>query len=271
MLIACGFLLNLLGWMSLLAGLVVAAVVIPINSYLVEGYAKSQDDLMKLRDQKLGVVSEALQGIRQIKFSALEREWERKIAERRSAELQSLWTSFLYSTGLMSIWILCPLMLSAASLAVYALVHGELTPSVAFTAMSVFGSLELSMASLPGLLSRALEAKISADRIDKYMECPEKKLTTVPAEYISFESASVAWPADVGYGDWDAEERFVLHDLNLKFPPKGLSVISGRTGSGKSLLLASILGECDILNGKVKVPVSRRLSQRYDRRISSAG
>lgn len=271
MLIACGFLLNLLGWMSLLAGLVVAAVVIPINSYLVEGYAKSQDDLMKLRDQKLGVVSEALQGIRQIKFSALEREWERKIAERRSAELQSLWTSFLYSTGLMSIWILCPLMLSAASLAVYALAHGELTPSVAFTAMSVFGSLELSMASLPGLLSRALEAKISADRIDKYMECPEKKLTTVPAEYISFESASVAWPADVGYGDWDAEERFVLHDLNLKFPPKGLSVISGRTGSGKSLLLASILGECDILNGKVKVPVSRRLSQRYDRRISSAG
>lgn len=270
MLIACGFLLNLLGLMSLLAGLAVAAVVLPINSYLAKGYAKSQDDLMKLRDQKLGVVSEALQGIRQIKFSALEREWEKKIAERRSAELQSLWTSFLYSTGLMSIWILCPLMLSAASLAVYALVNGELTPSVAFTAMSVFGSLELSMASLPGLMSRALEAMISADRIDKYMECPEKKLTTVPAEYISFESASVAWPADAGYGDWDAEERFVLHDLNLRFPAKGFSVISGKTGSGKSLLLASILGECDILNGNVKAPISPQLSQRYDRRISSA-
>ena len=115
LLIACGILLSILGWMSLLGGLLVGAVVGPINSHLAQKYAQSQDDLMKLRDQRTDVVSEAIQGIRQIKFSALEGEWEKKIAEKRQTELQSLWTSFLYSTGLISIWILGPLMLSAAS------------------------------------------------------------------------------------------------------------------------------------------------------------
>lgn len=268
--IACGFLLSLLGWRSLSTGLLVAAVIIPVNSYLATRYAKSQDDLMKLRDLKLAVVSEVLQGIRQIKFSAIEGQWEKKIAERRHAELQSLWTSFLYSTGLISTWILGPLMLSAASLTVYALLYGELTASVAFTAMSIFGSLELSMASLPGLMSKALEAKISSDRIDKYMASTEKPVNTTPANYISFEAASIAWPADEDHNDWDTDGGFVLRNLNLSFPPKGLSVISGKTGSGKSLLLASILGECDILQGKVKVPVAPQLNVRYDRRISSA-
>ena len=269
LLIACGILLSILGWMSLLGGLLVGAVVGPINSHLAQKYAQSQDDLMKLRDQRTDVVSEAIQGIRQIKFSALEGEWEKKIAEKRQTELQSLWTSFLYSTGLISIWILGPLMLSAASLTVYTLINGGLTAPVAFTAMAIFGSLELSLASLPGLLSRVLEAKVSSDRIDKYMDCPEKPLNTIPAPYVSFEAASVAWPADDNC-EWEAGERFILGNVNLNFPQKGLSVISGKTGSGKSLLLASILGECDVLTGKVNVPVPPHLNGKHECRISRA-
>lgn len=268
LLIACGFLLDLLGWTSLLAGLLMGVIIIPVNSHLAKQYASSQDDLMKLRDLKLGVVSEVLQGIRQVKFSALESEWEKKIAERRRAELQSLWTSFKYSTGLISIWILGPLMLSAASLTVYALTHGGLTASVAFTAMSIFGALELSMASLPDLMARIVEAKTSSDRIDKFMASPDKLPNTIPAEHISFEKASIAWPMDDDY--WDSDERFILRDLNLNFPIKGLSIICGRTGSGKSLLLASILGECDILDGNVKVPASSQHGIQYDCRIPSA-
>lgn len=267
--IASWFLLDLLGWTSLLAGLLVASVIAPVNSYLAKKYANSQDELMKLSDHKLGVVSEVLQGIRQIKLSALEREWEKKITERRNTELQSLWTSFQYSTGLICIWILAPLMLSAASLTVYALTHGGLSASIAFTSMSIFGSLELSMASLPGLMARFMEAKTSSDRIDKYMVCSDKTLNTFPAENISFENASIGWPTDDN-DDWDVDERFVLRDVNLNFPPKCLSVISGRTGSGKSLLLASILGESDILNGKVMVPISSQPDIRHGRRIPSA-
>lgn len=101
---------------------------------------------MKMRDLKMAVVTEALQGIRQIKFSALEDQWEGKILERRNAELKTLWSVFKWDTGLLAIWIFGPVMLAAALLATYALIHGNLNPSVAFTAIAVLGSIEMTLA-----------------------------------------------------------------------------------------------------------------------------
>ncbi|KAL2004890.1 hypothetical protein VTN00DRAFT_3163 [Thermoascus crustaceus] len=267
LLIACGFLVKLIGWIPLLSGLAVSALVTPINILVAGKYTTAQESLMKYRDQKLAVVTEVLQGIRQIKFSALEGQWQKKVAEVRNTELKAQWMAFLYDVGLISIWILGPLMLSAVSLAVYALIHGELTASVAFTAISVFGSLELALAILPELISNFLEAWVSAGRIEKYLDSPEKTANTVPADSISFEEADVAWPADEEVAP---EERYALRNLNLKFPSKGFSVISGKTGSGKSLLLASILGECDILSGVVKVPVPPPLDARHDDKATPA-
>lgn len=73
---------------------------------------------LKLLTPRQVVVTEALQGIRQIKFSALERQWELKIRQSRSAELAKQWRVFCLDTVLISIWILGPVMLSAVALAV---------------------------------------------------------------------------------------------------------------------------------------------------------
>lgn len=54
----------------------------------------------------------------------------------------------------------------------------------------------------------------------------------------------------------------------MQFPAKELSVISGRTGSGKSLLLAAILGEVDKLSGSVKAP--RAPEQRFDQQANKS-
>ncbi|KAF3387432.1 ATP-dependent bile acid permease [Penicillium rolfsii] len=270
--IGCSFLVKILGWRSAFAGIAVSLLVTPLNIFAAKKYTASQDKLMKLRDQKMAIVTEVLQGIRQIKFSALEEQWQMKISQAREAELGALWISFLYDIVLLGIWILGPIGLSAISLATYALIHGGLSASVAFTAMAVFGALEMSLAILPEIISNGLEAKVSADRIDVYMDSAEKVVNTVPSDSISFEDASVGWPADKAeHEDEDEDEdRFLLRDLNLAFPKKGLSVISGRTGSGKSLLLASILGECDVLQGTIKVPVPPPIKERFDHLATSA-
>ncbi|CAG7931866.1 unnamed protein product [Penicillium olsonii] len=265
---AC-FLVQILGWRSAFAGLSVAALVTPLNVYAAKKYSGAQDRLMKHRDQKLAIVTEVLQGIRQIKFSALEEQWQKRVREVRETELGALWASFIADIGLLAIWILGPVGLSAVSLATYAIIHGGLSPSVAFTAMAVFNSLEVSLAVIPELMSMGLEAKVSADRIDEFLATPEKVVNTVPADYIAFEDVSVAWPADEEEAQ-DSEGRFILRDMSLKFPPKSLSVISGRTGSGKSLLLSSILGECDVLGGTLKVPVPPPISERFDHHATKA-
>ncbi|THC93221.1 hypothetical protein EYZ11_007303 [Aspergillus tanneri] len=269
--ISSAFLVHLIGWRSLLAGVAVAVLLAPLNAFLTRGYTSVQQDLMKASDKRTSAVTEVLQGIRQIKFAALEQKWQDHISDKRAAELRLLWKTSLYTTGLVSVWILGPLMLSAVSLTVYALLHGELSASVAFTALSVFSNLESALASLPDLLSRAMEAKVSSGRIDKFLASAEKAPHTSEVEEIVFENATLAWPADETseeQKDWERDDRFVLRHLSLRFPPKGLSVIAGKTGSGKSLLLASILGECDVLNGSVAIPHSPPLDERFDHRAT---
>lgn len=261
------FLLQLIGWKSLGAGLLVSAIITPLNIIAAKKYTSAQVSLMKYRDQKMAVINEVLQGIRQIKFSALENQWEGKIWEVRDIELQAQWRAFRYDIVLIALWIVGPIMLSAVSLAVYSLLYGQLSASVAFTTISIFTAMEFSLAILPELISDFIEAWVSTGRIGKYLESPERVQTTIPSDFVSFEKATVAWPAD---SQEENPERFMLQDLNINFPANSLSVISGKTGSGKSLLLAAILGESDIIEGSVHVPVAPPLEERFDDRATKA-
>lgn len=62
LLVSIGFLLGIIGWKALLAGFMAFSITIPINIYFSKRYAGAQDRLMKVRDSKMGVVTEALQG-----------------------------------------------------------------------------------------------------------------------------------------------------------------------------------------------------------------
>ena len=220
---------------------------------------------MKFRDQKMSVVAECLNGIRQIKFSALERQWQEKIGEKRRLELHTQWRSFRFDVCLICIWIGGPVMLSAVSLTVYALLEGELSASIAFTTLAILGQIESTLAIIPELTTDALDAWVSIKRIEEYLNAPEKVDCTIPSDTVSFEGASIAWPSDSQEGDPD---RFILRDVNLRFPNKELSVISGKTGSGKSLLLASILGEVDKIAGTIKVPKGPSVIDRFDHKAT---
>ena len=265
LIVSMTFLYTLIGWKSLLAGLFTFALSVPVNIFVSKRYNKAQGDVMKLRDQKMAVVTEALQGIRQIKFSALEHQWQAKIGVKRNQELKVLWKIWIYETGLISIWIFGPVMLSAASLAVYTLLNGQLSPSIAFTTIAIFGQIEGTLAILPELTADALDAWVSINRIEKYLDAPEKVDCTVPSDAVSFENASIAWPSD---SQEEEVDRFILRDINLRFPNKELSVISGKTGSGKSLLLAAILGEVDKISGTIKVPKAPSLQDRFDHKAT---
>ena len=255
------FLIKLIGWIPLLAGLAIPALITPVNALASTRYANAQDDLMKIRDKKMAVVTEALQGIRQIKFSAFEENWQRKIMQVRKRELKTQWQVFKFDTILIAIWIAGPVLLAAVALATYAIIHKTLSPSIAFTTVSVFEALEMTLAVIPQMITEYLDSKISATRIEKYLDSAEREQSVIAGSTICFRKATVAWPAE---DDGTDEDKFRLRDLDLEFPTNELSVVSGRTGSGKSLLLASILGEADILSGTIQVPRGPPQSERFD-------
>lgn len=72
------------------------------------GHKASDQDhriLRLYRDKKMAVISEALQGIRQIKFSALEDKWENRIRGVREEELDILKKVFIADTAVISVWM----------------------------------------------------------------------------------------------------------------------------------------------------------------------
>ncbi|KAK4100650.1 P-loop containing nucleoside triphosphate hydrolase protein [Parathielavia hyrcaniae] len=255
------FLVDLLGWKPLLAGFSAMLAIMPVNIYFSKRYSDSQDRLMKVRDAKMEVVTEALQGMRQIKFSALEPEWEKKIGDVRERELGAVWSVYMNDTMLIACWVTSPILLSAISLAVYAFLTGSLAPSVAFVSLGVFKGLEMTLSIVPELTTDLLDAWVSIKRIEQYLNSPEVETISEDADEVSFDNASIAWPSDEHMNE---SERFVLRNINVSFPKGELSVISGKTGTGKSLILAAILGEVDVLAGTMCVPRAPPLSERHD-------
>jgi ABC-type multidrug transport system fused ATPase/permease subunit len=261
------FLWLLVGWQSLFAGLVAILVMIPINSFIAKGYKRNQKALMKARDAKITVITEALNGVRQIKFSAVEAQWMEKIYEVREVELGRLWQTMRNNIFMILASNIAPILLVAFALATYAYIHGDLLPSIAFTALGVFGQLEGVLGMTPFLLVMGLNAKISCDRIDSFLQSEERIENTHPGDSIVFDNVSVSFPSD---SQQTRDDRFVLRNVSLEFPKHALSVISGPTGSGKSLLLAAILGEVELLAGNIRVPRSPPIAERFDAKATDA-
>ena len=250
LIISIAFLYTLIGWESVLAGLAVFLIFTPFNLYFSTLMNKVQSQIMRTRDEKMAIIEEALQGIRQIKFVASEQQWLERIRRKRNEELKWQWYCFLLRTVLVGIWALGPVMMSAVALTVYTRLQGSLSPSVAFTTIAVLGQIESSLAIIPKLIMQMLEAAISAARIERYFEEREATCYTEIADTVSFANASIAWPTDLA----NSSLRFSLLAISLSFPTNELSIISGKTGSGKSLLLAAIIGEAESVSGAIRIP-----------------
>ena len=256
------FLYFLIGWQSLLAGVVAWLATMPLNAFISKRYSSLQGKMMRARDGRVAIIAEALQNIRQIKFAAQEDQWRAKIGHEREQELGVQWRSFQYQTVFFCLLIAGPVLLSSFSLLTYAYLYGSLRPSIAFTALAIFGHLEFTLTVIPRLIMEGIDAWVSLRRVGDFLAASEKVPCTIQSESqsITFKDASIRWPSD---SEHRARDQFVLSHIKLTFPPNELSVISGRTGSGKSLLLAAIIGEADKLAGPIEVPQRCATDKRF--------
>ncbi|TPR05712.1 hypothetical protein CAN33_0010830 [Aspergillus niger] len=237
---------RLLGPQCLLVGGLVLFLVSAGNFYSVSQFSKQQRGLLRSRDSKMGVINEVLQGIRQVKLSALEEKWENRINDSRGKELHSQWQVYKWELLMFVAYNVTPVAVSAACLGTYALLHGDMPASLAFTSVSLLGALETPLAVLPQILLNATGAQISLRRIERFLRTPDRDVDIAPADGVVLDQATICWNEN------QYTKCFTLKDMSLTFPSGALSIITGPSGSGKSLVLAAILGECEFLQGCVR-------------------
>ncbi|KAK4865444.1 hypothetical protein LT330_009232 [Penicillium expansum] len=254
------FLLRLLGWQSTVMAVLATIGTVPIHTRVLKQERAAKERVAAARDMKTKAITEALQAVRQIKFSALERQWEERIELCRQEEIAQMRNCFI-AINIRSVWkVASPFIVAAAAICSYAYTQNQVSSSIIFTMIDLLPHIQGTLGMVPMVLQDYFAAHSNARRIESFLKVPEMKgiLQTSPTRCVSFQNAHIAWPSDQTQKPKEKQaslpQRFALHDLDVDFPVGELSVIHGETGSGKSLVLAAILGEVDLLGGHIKVP-----------------
>jgi ABC-type multidrug transport system fused ATPase/permease subunit len=192
---------------------------------------------------------------------AWERRFQSSVDKIRTQELDQQKRHYRAEVAFSTVWQAAPILVTAVSFWHFTAIRGEyLSPAVAFTSIAVFAELKWVMSALPETIISIVKSLVSWRRIHQYLQgvevdLPSSVKTRDPVQ-IGFSSATLTWPQSPRSGESGAStpSSFILQDITLKFPTKGLSLVCGKLGSGKSLLLLSLLGETELLNGHVNFP-----------------
>jgi ABC-type multidrug transport system fused ATPase/permease subunit len=111
--------------------------------------------------------------------------------------------------------------------------------------------MKFALNALPETFINMLQSLVSLRRIEKYLNSSEVAVVPPLSEQpqmIAMQSATVTWPQDrtrggssgVSSASGTPRHKFVLMDMSLVFPLGELSLICGKLGSGKTLLLLGL-------------------------------
>lgn len=255
--VAMTFLYRLVGWASI-PGFLVLCLFVPLTSVTSSLYSKAQDRLMSARDGRVGLINELLQGVRQIKFQANEKYYLKKAETARNKELKQLGIGFLIDLAIDFSYRVAPVAITVVTFGVYSKFVAELTPSIAFTSLVIMNQMKYAINFIPEIIVEMISTWTSIKRIAEYLDSEEVDAylldtTDSSTEHlpIRLDDASFAFA-----GSKHDENAFKLQHITAEFSLGELSLISGNTGSGKSLLLAGILGEAFLAAGSVSMPRS---------------
>lgn len=281
-----------------LIGLAVAALLQPIALYLGHITKNIDEKLQQSRDKRVSLLSEAIKAIRIVKYEAWEDEMAAKIMVTRRQELKCQAQSWVIYTFFGSFFVLTPILTIVVSLGWYVLVDGnKLTASVAFPAVAVLVELRFAISYLPNIFLTSIQAWVSMKRIAAYLETGEVDIpagtfhpgaSSASTDDLSalgrvcIREAEITWPSD-GLAKAstasstvsllpelsETPKIFTLSIPDTAFETGKTNLVCGKIGSGKTLLLLSLLGEAELVLGHVECPRSHLASSLFANKQAS--
>ncbi|XP_058646611.1 ATP-binding cassette sub-family C member 10 isoform X2 [Onychostoma macrolepis] len=256
---------------AFLGGVGVAMLLVPLNKVLASRILENNKHMLLHKDGRVKLMTEILFGIRVLKYYNWEEHFTQKIAEARKKELHHLKLLKYLDAVCVYTWSALPVVISILTFITYVLLGNNLTAAKVFSTLALVGMLIVPLNAFPWVLNGTLEAKVSLDRIQRFLTlqdqdltvyysqvCPEDPLSAVEMDQASFswkqseEHDSVSVPDDKTE-DGSPPLSFYLHALNLSIKRGSLVAVVGKVGCGKSSLLAAITGELTRSGGEVFV------------------
>ncbi|WOL02147.1 ABC transporter C family member 10 [Canna indica] len=249
--VALVILYNAVG-LATISAMVVIVLTVTCNAPLAKLQHKFQTKLMQAQDIRLKAVSEALVNMKVLKLYAWETHFKKVIEGLR--EIECKWLSafqFSRAYNLFLFWS-SPVIVSAATFTTCYFLDIPLNASNVFTFVATLRLVQDPVRLIPEVIGVVIQAKVAFARIVKFLDAPELQIKQVRKH----SHTKIEHPVVIEAGSFSWEENKLkptLRSINLAVKSKEKVAICGEVGSGKSSLLAAILGEIPRTEGKIQV------------------
>lgn len=241
--------------LATVAALVTVILTVMASYPLTKSQLEYHKKLMLTQDKRLQAITEALANMKVLKLHAWETHFKNVIERLRKDEFK--WISGLLSQrgyNLVIFWS-SPIIVPTVTFWTCYLLGIPLTASNVFTFLASIRIVQEPVRLIPDIVQVFIEAKVSMDRIVKFLEAPELENRKQKQECNDkkFDHSIFIRCSEIS---WDVNPFSKPGNKNIKLvvKPGEKIAICGEVGSGKSTLLAAVLGEVPKVNGTVSAP-----------------
>ncbi|KAI9003656.1 P-loop containing nucleoside triphosphate hydrolase protein [Gaertneriomyces semiglobifer] len=224
-------------------------LLLPIQVYLGNKTSTLNRNQTSLTTSRVHIMSEILTAIKLIKFYAWESPFDEKISTMRRQEMSYIRQGMIVKTINFTVVFAVPVFVALSSLGMYVALDNVLTATISFTILSVYNTLRYPFLMLPLAVRSTAGAMTALERLNVFLNLPQVDDTIEPQTpppgtdlALSVESSDFKW-------DGVEVEQPTLSNVNLHIKKGSKVAIVGDVGSGKSSLIAALLGQIRLING----------------------
>ena len=252
-------LVGMLGLLPTFAGIGVILLSIPAQKELIGITRRVREQASAWTDDRVKIVSEALSDMRIVKLMAWESSFIKRITDARIGELKLVRLALNVQAATYGLLISVPVGLSMVTFGTFALIGGVLDAAVVFPAIALFSVLRAPMIILPATIISIARSAAAVNRIQRFFDAEElqyledsedhavdKELFTRSAADIVAIDAAFAWDRNFAMS-----VNPTLSKVSCAIPSGSLTCIVGPTAAGKSTFLGAIIGEVELVSGRI--------------------
>ncbi|XP_033886772.3 multidrug resistance-associated protein 1-like isoform X3 [Acipenser ruthenus] len=238
---------------SVLAGVAVMILMVPVNAVIAMKTKTYQVAQMKNKDNRIKLMNEVLNGMKVLKLYAWELAFKDKVLQIRQSELKVLKKAAYLAAISTFTWVCAPFLVALSTFAVYVLVdeNNILDAEKAFVSLALFNILRFPLNMLPMVISSIVQASVSLKRLHVFLSHEELEEDSVNRKAITGSTDSISIVD--GMFSWSKNAPPSLKRINVSIPEGALVAVVGHVGSGKTSLLSALLGEMEKQEGLVSV------------------